>query len=107
MVLPPGSENFVCMGHAVSDSPTEKPDPSKYCCAKKELLIKGEEQLLDSSFNKKILDPFDSETVSIFNPHFPQTYSVNLGNLVILQSFYETHLFQKRLLRHDVDLSLF
>ena len=70
MVLPPGSENFVCMGHAVSDSPTEKPDPSKYCCAKKELLIKGEEQLLDSSFNKKILDPFDSETVSFFNPHF-------------------------------------
>ena len=59
--------NFVCMGHAVSDSPQEKPDPSKYCCAKKNLLIKGEEQLLDSSFKKipkiETLDPNDSATV--------------------------------------------
>ena len=61
--------NFVCMGHAVSDSPQEKPDPSKYCCAKKDILIKGEDQLLDSSFKQeqKIqkLNPNDASTVSL------------------------------------------
>ena len=51
MVLSSNDQNnFVCMGQAVSDSPQEKPDPSKYCCAKKDILIKGEDQLLDSSF---------------------------------------------------------
>ena len=57
------------MGHAVSDSPQEKPDPSKYCCAKKDILIKGEDQLLDSSFKQeqKIqkLNPNDAATVSL------------------------------------------
>ena len=61
--------NFVCMGQAVSDSPQEKPDPSKYCCAKKDILIKGEDQLLDSSFKQeqKIqkLNPNDAATVSL------------------------------------------
>ena len=61
--------NFVCLGQAVSDSPQEKPDPSKYCCAKKDILIKGEDQLLDSSFKQeqKIekLNPNDAATVSL------------------------------------------
>ena len=44
MVLPEGFEDYICFGHAVSDSRKNKPDRSRYCCAKNTILIEGAEQ---------------------------------------------------------------
>lgn len=55
------------------------PDPSKYCCAKKDLLIKGEQQILATSLKKKKATPAGSE---VFIPLFFFTYDV------ILKAYY-------------------
>ena len=52
MVLPASSHDYVCLGHPVTDSIENKPDPSKYCCAKKDLIIEAKEQVFATSFTE-------------------------------------------------------
>ena len=59
MVLPEGSEDFECLGHPVSNSVDNKPDPSYYCCVKKKFLIAGEEDVIVSSLEMRFTDPSD------------------------------------------------
>ena len=63
MVLPQGYHDYECLGHAVSDSRNIKPDPSRYCCAKKNILKEGAEQSFSSSFNEKTLTPGPSSPI--------------------------------------------
>ena len=52
MVLPDSSDNYVCLGHPVTDSIENKPDPTKYCCASKDLIIEAKEQVFATSFTE-------------------------------------------------------
>ena len=71
MVLPQGYEDYECLGHAVSNSANIKPDPSRYCCVKKNILIEGEEQSFSSSFNEKTMTPGDMPPGSSFTANRP------------------------------------